>query len=120
MIIKLPEHFTEASTRVLQEQMEFSRSSKCVNIVLDLSEVREIDTKALETILRYMDRVAQNAGSIRVSGMSAEAATFLELTRMDSVFAMYEEAPTAMPAVTVPEFSPTTAVARGEMQVSAA
>jgi anti-anti-sigma factor len=120
MIIKLPEHLTEASTRALHEQMEFSRSSKCVNVVLDFSEVREMDTTALETILRYMDRVAQDDGSIRVSGMSAEAATFLELTRMDSVFAMYEPAPTTTPAVAVREFAPTTAVARAEMQVSAA
>src|SRR5690348_11261513 len=119
MIIKLPEHLTEASIRTLQEQMDFSRSSKCVNIVLDFSKVREMDTSALETILRYMDRVAQGDGSIRVSGMSAEAATFLELTRMDSVFAMYEEAPTATPAVSVPEFA-ATAVASAEMQVSAA
>ena len=120
MIIKLPEHLTEASTQEFQEQMEFSRNSKCVNILLDFSVVREMDTTALGTILRYMDRVAQNNGSIRVSGMSAEAATFLELTRMDSVFAMYEEAPTAMPAVAVPEFAQTTAAAHAEMQVSAA
>ena len=120
MIIKLPEHLTEASHRILQEQMEFGRSSKCMNTVLDFSEVREMDTTALETILRYMDQVAQSAGSIRVSGMSPEAATFLELTRMDSVFAMYEDAPTTMPTVSVPEFAPSTAVARAEMEVSAA
>jgi anti-anti-sigma factor len=120
MIIKLPEHLTEASTRNLREQMEFTRTSKCPNIVLDFSEVQEMDTTALETILRYMDRVAQHAGTIRVTGMSAQAATFLELTRMDSVFAMYEECPNAMPAVAVPEFTQTTAVSRAEMQVSAA
>jgi anti-anti-sigma factor len=120
MIIKLPEHLTEGSTRNLHEQMEFLRTSNCPSIVLDFSEVREMDTTALETILRYMDRVAQDAGTIRVSGMSVEAAMFLELTRMDSVFAMYEECPTAMPAVAISEFAQTNAGARAEMQVSAA
>lgn len=119
MIIKLPEYLNGASTRDLHEQLEFSRSSNSVNIVLDFSEVREMDTRALEMILRHIDLITQNDGSIRVSGMSREAATFLELTRMDAVFAMYEQCP-ATPAVAVPEFAPTTAVARAEMQVSAA
>lgn len=120
MIIKLPEHLSEKSTHVLNEQLASVYTSHCLTVVFDFSRVREMDSEAMETLLHCMNQIAQNDGTIRISGMSAEAEIFLELTRMDSVFAMFREQPAPLPAaaVEVPAF--TGSVMRDHMQVSAA
>ena len=119
MIIKLPEYLSGKSTNELNGRLAPILSSRCLTVVFDFSRVREMDSDAMETLLHCMNQIAQNDGTVRVSGMSAEAEIFLELTRMDSVFAMFKEQPEMLPAsVTVPEFA--TTVLRDDMQVSAA
>jgi len=118
MIIRLPEKLTEENTRILRTRLESSLASKCLTIVLDFSSVREMNSAALETLLHCMNQVVQHDGTIRVSGMSPEAEIFLEFTRMDSIFAMFQEQPAAVPPLAVAEFvgSPV----RDQMQVTAA
>ena len=118
MIIRLPEKLTEESTRVLRARLESSLASKCLTIVLDFSDVREMNSAALETLLHCMNQVAQHDGTIRVSGMSPEAEIFLEFTRMDSIFAMFQEQPAVAPSLAVAEF--VGAPVRDQMQVTAA
>ena len=118
MIIRLPERLTQESTRLLRKRLESSLASKCRTVVLDFSSVREMNSTALETLLHCMNQVAQHDGTIRVSGMSPEAEIFLEFTRMDSVFAMFQEQRAALPPLAAPEF--VGAPARDQMQVTAA
>jgi anti-anti-sigma regulatory factor len=77
-----------------------------------------MDSEAIETLLYCMNQIAQNDGSVRVSGMSPEAEIFLELTRMDSVFAMFKEQPAPSLPAALPDFAPS--AMRDDMQVSAA
>jgi anti-anti-sigma factor len=119
MIIKLPEYVTEKSIRTFNESVSSFLASKCLTIVFDFSRVREMDSAAMETLLHCMNQIAQNDGTIRVSGMSPQAAIFLELTRMDAVFSMFKECPAAAPVASVPEFA-ANAVLRDDMQVTAA
>lgn len=119
MIIKLPEYLSGKSTNELNDRLAPIFSSRCLTVVFDFSRVREMDSDAMETLLHCMNQIAQNDGTVRISGMSAEAEIFLELTRMDSVFSMFREQPAALPvAVAVPEFA--NSVLRDDMQVSAA
>jgi anti-anti-sigma factor len=121
MIIKLPEHLTEKTTNEFKHKLDAGLASKYLNILLDFSDVREMDSVALETLLQYMNQVAQHDGTIRVSGMSPEAAIFLEFTRMDSVFAMFQDRPVFAPALTVSDFANSTVqTVRSGMQPSAA
>jgi anti-anti-sigma regulatory factor len=55
-------------------------------IVVDFSRVREMDLAGLEGLLDCMETVAKNDGALQLGAMSPEAATFLELTRMDQLF----------------------------------
>lgn len=118
MIIRLPEKLTEQAARSLRTRLESSLASKCLTIVLDFSSVREMNSAALETLLHCMNQVVQHDGTIRVSGMSPEAEMFLEFTRMDSIFAMFQEQPVVLPPLAVPEF--VGAPVRDQMQVTAA
>jgi anti-anti-sigma regulatory factor len=48
--------------------------------------VRQIDLAGLEGLLDCMDMVAKHDGALQLGEVSPEAATILELTRMDQLF----------------------------------
>ncbi len=95
IVMKLP-HRVEA-----REARNFLRELRDLpvdepSVVVDLSAVRQIDAAALDVLLTCMVEVARRDGSMRLGGISPEAATVLELTRLDQVFEMF---PTAADAV---------------------
>jgi anti-sigma B factor antagonist len=122
MIIKLPEHLNERTIGEVKQKLATCLAFKYPSIALDFSEVRDMDSSALETLLECTDQVARHDGAIRISGMSPEAATLLEITRMDRVFEMFPTVPAVAPTPTVntPEFATVSSVAQDALQVSAA
>ena len=68
---------------------ELQANQPCV--VVDMSEVEQVDAVALEMLLRCMLQVAKCDGTVRLAGLSPQAATVLEITRMDGIFAMFPE-----------------------------
>jgi len=78
---------------------ELSADQPCV--VVDLSDVEQIDAAGLDLLLRCMLAVAKRDGSVRLAGLSPQAATVLELTRMDRIFAMFPEASEVLPCFEV-------------------
>ena len=53
------------------------------DLVIDLSAVKEIDTAGLVILLQCIAEVVNRDGSFMVKGISAEAATLIELTGLD-------------------------------------
>lgn len=95
VVMKLPHRVDAREARnLLRELKELPVEEPCV--VVDLSAVRYMDSAALDVLLGCMVEVARRDGQMRLGGISPEAATVLELTRMDQVFAMF---PTAAEAV---------------------
>ncbi len=95
VVMKLPHRVDAREARnLLRELKELPIEEPCV--VVDLSAVRHMDSAALDVLLGCMVEVARRDGAMRLGGISPEAATVLELTRMDQVFAMF---PTAADAV---------------------
>lgn len=93
--MKLPHRVDAREARnLLRELKELPVEEPCV--VVDLSAVRHMDSAALDVLLSCMVEVARRDGAMRLGGISPEAATVLELTRMDQVFDMF---PTAADAV---------------------
>ena len=85
IMIKLPEAFRGKEARRLERELK-NRMSNAPRIVVDFSRVREMDLAGLEGLLDCMETVAKNDGVLQLGEMSPEAATFLELTRMDQLF----------------------------------
>jgi len=95
VVMKLPHRVDAREARnLLRELKELPVEEPCV--VVDLSAVRHMDSAALDVLLSCMVEVARRDGAMRLGGISPEAATVLELTRMDQVFDMF---PTATDAV---------------------
>jgi anti-sigma B factor antagonist len=92
----------EARDFALRIKPELRENQPCV--VVDMSEVEQIDAAALEMLLRCMLQVARHDGTVRLAGLSPQAATVLEITRMDRIFAMFPEAAEAQASFEVPQF----------------
>ena len=99
IMIKLPEVFGGKEARRLGRELK-NRMSNAPRIVVDFSRVREMDLAGLEGLLDCMETVAKNDGALQLGAMSPEAATFLELTRMDQLFNRFPvfDASTSLPS----------------------
>jgi anti-sigma B factor antagonist len=86
IVVKLPETFNAAGARQLKQELRAKINDGTPRVVIDLSQVKNIDSKGLEALLSCMEEVARRDGALQLGGISAEAATVLELTRLDKLF----------------------------------
>src|SRR5258708_11712497 len=86
IMIKLPEVFGRKEARKLGRELKDKISTDSPCVVVDLSRVKKIDLAGLEGLLNCMDEVARQDGALQIGGISPEAATVLELARMDRLF----------------------------------
>lgn len=86
IVIKLPEFFGARGARKLRRELNSKLTGANLQVVFDLSRVKNIDLKGLEALLSSMEEIAKQDGGLEFAGVSAEAATLLELTRMDKLF----------------------------------
>jgi anti-anti-sigma factor len=94
VVVNLPEQVTAKQSRTLMRDLmdQLNVDQPCV--VLDLSEVKEMDTAGLDLLLECLNETVRRDGTIRVRGISLEAATILELTGMDEILGLVSEAVT--------------------------
>ena len=116
IMIKLPESFGGKEARKLGRDLKSNISIDNPCVIVDLSRVKNIDLAGLEGLLNCMDEVAKRDGAIQVAGVSPEAATLLELTRMDRLFHKFPSLPTETPAFAVTEATTEDATSGGVVQ----
>jgi anti-anti-sigma factor len=89
MVIKLPEYVRAKEARNFMRALQPELRRDRPRVVVDMSAVKDMDTAALDTLLECMSQVARRDGAMKLAGISPEAATVLELTRMDQLFEMF-------------------------------
>lgn len=98
MLVKLPEFIGAKAARKLRRELKSKLTNANLHVVLDLSRVKNIDLKGMEALLTCMEEVARRDGALQFAGISAEAATLLELTRIDRIFQKFPGFSTEAPA----------------------
>lgn len=88
-ILELSGSFDIYTATTVRDWMEKTTARTPANIVVDLSDVRFIDSTALATLVQGIKRARQNQGDIRLSGLNQPVRMVLELTRLDKVFEIY-------------------------------
>jgi anti-anti-sigma factor len=97
MVIKLPENVNAKAARTFMRALQPELRRDRPRVVVDMSAVKDMDTSALDILLECMSEVARRDGAVKLAGISPQAATVLELTRMDQIFEMF---PTVSEAAT--------------------
>ena len=62
-------------------------------VILDLSRVKEMDSVGLDGLLVCTQEIARHDCAIQLRAISPEAATFLELARMDRLLQKFASLP---------------------------
>jgi len=85
VVVKLPEAMNAKNARRLGRELKTKLGGSSPFVVLDLSHMKSIDVSGVEGLLRCMSEVAKQDGALQLAGLSPEAATLLELTRLDKL-----------------------------------
>jgi anti-anti-sigma factor len=89
LLVRLPEHFNAAEAESLNRELERALSNDQPCLIVDFSSVKQIDARGLEMLLQCMVKVAREDGAVQIGDISPEAATILEMTRMDRILEMF-------------------------------
>lgn len=102
IVIKLPEQLTGKAVRAAMRQIKPALRLDHPQVIVDMANVRQLDSAALDMLLYCIVEVSKRDGELKLAAISPEAATFLELTRMDRVFDIF---PSVSEAVTENDLS---------------
>jgi len=100
LIVQLTGVLDLATTPVVRDRLQEALDGGARTVVLDLAEVRLIDSTALGTIVWLHKQLVERGGGARVAAPRPMVRTVLELTSVDRLIPTYErlEAAEAHPA----------------------
>lgn len=99
IMINLPEDFGAKDAKKLGRELKSKMNGHAPSVIIDLSRTRRMDSAGLEGLLACMQEVAKHDGSVQLGAISPEAATLLELARMDHLFSKFPALPESSFAV---------------------
>jgi anti-anti-sigma factor len=101
IMINLPESFGGKEARKLVRELKSKITKGPLFVILDLSRVKRMDSAGLDGLLVCMREIARHDGVIQLAAISPEAATLLELTRIDRLLQKFPSLPAQAPNFTV-------------------
>jgi anti-anti-sigma factor len=101
IIINLPESLDSKEAKKLIRELKLQITGEPPLVIMDLSRVTRMDCAGLDGLLLCMREIAKHDGVIQVRTISPEAATFLELFRMDRLLQRFATLPPQVLGFTV-------------------
>lgn len=113
LIQRLPERISGKHARQLTRELQIFLHSDRPRLVFDMSQVQQMDSSGIEMLLNVLQEVNRRDGDLKLAAPSPAARTFLELTRLDRLFEIFESSAEAAAAfgTAVPENAAEPAVA---------
>lgn len=99
MVLLVREERLDAhNSEELKSEMNRLFANGSSNLVIDLQEVRFIDSSGLGVLVSGFKNASTRQGSIRLSGLQAQVKSMFELTRLHRVFDIYPTVDEALDA----------------------
>ena len=112
VVMQVPEVLKVSEVHEFMQELGPLLESNRPRIVLDLSQVRSMESAGVEMLLRCLEEVLKRDGDLKLAALSPEAEVILELMRVARVFETFatcEDAVrsfNAIPADAVPQNTP--------------
>ncbi|MGZ4822041.1 MAG: STAS domain-containing protein [Terriglobales bacterium] len=90
VVKRLPERLNMKLARAFCREMEPILNSDRPQVVLDCSQVQQIDAAGVEMLLQCLARVMKRDGDVKLAALSPQIAVVLEMTRTERLFEIYE------------------------------
>jgi anti-anti-sigma factor len=101
IIINLPQSLGSREAKKLVRELKMQITDESPLVILDLSRVKKMDCAGLAGLLVCTQEIAKHDGAIQVRAMSPEAATLLEMVRMDRLLQKFAPLPAQAPGFTI-------------------
>src|SRR5215470_130372 len=112
VVMQVPEVLNVGEVHNFMQELGPLLESNRPRIVLDLSQVRSMESAGVEMLLHCLEEVLKRDGDLKLAALSAEAEVILELMRVSRVFETFrtcEDAVhsfNAIPADAIPQDAP--------------
>lgn len=93
IILTLPKCLGSNEAKKLIRELKTKLTGEPPLVIVDLSRVTEMDCAGLDGLLVCMQEIAKHDGAIQLRAISSEAATLLELCRMDRLLQKFPSEP---------------------------
>jgi anti-sigma B factor antagonist len=85
-VLRCKGEITEEAVDLLSRDVEARLADKINDVVIDLTEVPFMDSRALEVLLDLRDKLAAQSGQLTLAGVRDSLAKIFEITRLDAAF----------------------------------
>jgi len=96
VVKRIPERLNLKQARAFCQEMEPILNSDRPQVVLDCSQVKQIDAAGVEMLLQCLSHVMKRDGDIKLAALSPQIAVVLEMTRTERLFEIYESSSDAV------------------------
>lgn len=121
IVVKLPEVLGAKAARKLGRELKKKITGPDPHVIVDFSRVKKMDLKGLGALLSCMEELAKLDGALQFGGITPEAATMLELTRMDRLVQKFPGFATDAPTFALaPEPAIEEVLAEGSIEIPVA
>jgi anti-sigma B factor antagonist len=83
---QLPEKLSVQQGRLFFREVETCLNSDRPRMVLDCSQVQQLDSAGIHVLLRCLEEAMKRNGDVKLAAISPRAAATLELTKVDRLF----------------------------------
>jgi anti-anti-sigma factor len=101
IMINLPKSLGSKEAKKMVRELKTEIKHEPPGVILDLSRVKTMGCAGLHGLLVCMQEIARYDCAIQLRAVSPEAATLLELVRMDYLFQKFPSLPAPAPGFTI-------------------
>lgn len=100
--VQAVELIPDVADALLLKQQESLAAGESIKLVLDLSEVKFIDSVALGTLVVLLRRIKEGKGRLAMAGLGGHSLRVMQVTGLEKVFELYEDVASAAEALRNP------------------
>jgi anti-anti-sigma factor len=97
-ILSLSGSFTNTTAAAARQWLDEATAQPPAYVVVDLADVRFLDSTALSTLVYAMKRARAQGGDLRLCRLQQPVRMIFEMTRLDHIFEMFSEQDDAVQA----------------------
>jgi anti-sigma B factor antagonist len=92
IIVQVPEQMNQSEAVTFLAELKPLLEGERPRIVLDCSEIQEIDSAGVETMLLCMEEAMKRDGDVKLAAVAPTSAVILELMKVDRLFEVFDTA----------------------------
>jgi len=90
LIVQAPEQLNRTEAKAFFNELRPLLEEERPRIVLDCSEIKNLDSAGVEVLLISMEEAMKRDGDVKLAAVSPSSAAILELMRVDRLFEIFE------------------------------